>query len=124
MVAALVLLPLSSGLGGCAGTRPSDSRAALRSTRDNLRVFLKERAADPAEAERFLALADAIEDRALALLGEVARFDADFYAALYRYLRESRDFDMGPGNLDSDIFNDAVTAHTWEAAAKLQLFLQ
>ena len=82
VITALLLLPLSGGLGGCAGARPSETRAALRATRDDLRVFLKERAADPAESERLLALADAIEDRAVALLEEVARFDADFYAAL------------------------------------------
>lgn len=40
------------------------------------------RASDPAEAERFLALADAIEDRAAILIEEVASFDTDFYAAL------------------------------------------
>ena len=67
VVAALLLLPLSASLGGCAATRPSDSRAALLGARDDLRVFLRKRSADPAEADRFLTLADAIEDRALAL---------------------------------------------------------
>ena len=82
MVAALLPLPLSGGLGGCAGTHPTDSRAVLRGARDELRAFSTERAVVPDEAERFLALADIIEDQAVDMIEEVASFDADCYAAL------------------------------------------
>jgi len=81
MASALLFLPLFGALGGCASAPPAGSRAALAATRDELRAFLTERAVDASEAEQFLALADSIEDRALALIDEVASFDADFDAA-------------------------------------------
>lgn len=49
---------------------------------------------------------DASLDAINGLERTVQAYDDQAEAGLYRNLRESRDFDMGPGDLDSDIFEE------------------
>ena len=64
---------------------------------------LRERIEQAVEAgSRLDAALDAIDG----LERTIQAYDEQAEAAVYRYLRESRDFDMDPRDFDSDIFGD------------------